>query len=180
MTEIRCQGVRWWNGRDFLLRVSWYVQAIFPFPFLSTATYLGLPAIIAGLTYTAIGALTFLSRTPGTNIKPAILSPGSVEFESLVRWLVSRQTSELGDEEYDERQSDSEKVQSPQITVEGLPLEDRLASLSAISPLTDESIQWAGFNGRCNKVADTCYSFWTAATLVVRSSWKQAVRKLLC
>ena len=32
-----------------------------------------------------------------------------------------------------------------------------------------EDIQWAGFNGRCNKVADTCYSFWVGGTLAVRT-----------
>jgi len=29
------------------------------------------------------------------------------------------------------------------------------------------SLLWAGFNGRCNKVADTCYSFWVGGTLSV-------------
>ena len=30
--------------------------------------------------------------------------------------------------------------------------------------------QWVGVNGRCNKVADTCYTFWVGGTLGVRSS----------
>ena len=29
--------------------------------------------------------------------------------------------------------------------------------------------QWVGVNGRCNKVADTCYSFWVGGTLGVSS-----------
>ena len=27
----------------------------------------------------------------------------------------------------------------------------------------------AGFNGRCNKIADTCYAFWVGASLAVRA-----------
>lgn len=121
--------------------------------------------ITAGLTYSAIGALTFLVQTPNTHIKPMVLSPGSPKFESLVRWLVSRQTSELGDEESDE---EDEENRSQKVTLEGLSLDDRVFSLPQIPPKTRESIQWAGFNGRCNKFADTCYSFWTMATLAVR------------
>ena len=30
-----------------------------------------------------------------------------------------------------------------------------------------EDPHWAGFNGRCNKVADTCYSFWVGGSLGV-------------
>lgn len=39
------------------------------------------------------------------------------------------------------------------------------------APLTilPSSLLWAGFNGRCNKVADTCYSFWVGGTLSVTS-----------
>ena len=29
--------------------------------------------------------------------------------------------------------------------------------------------QWVGVNGRCNKVADTCYTFWVGGTLGVSS-----------
>ena len=29
-------------------------------------------------------------------------------------------------------------------------------------------LQWAGFNGRCNKPPDTCYSFWAVGSLGVR------------
>ena len=28
--------------------------------------------------------------------------------------------------------------------------------------------QWAGFNGRVNKIADTCYVFWAGGSLAVR------------
>ena len=145
------------------------------FPLFSYGCPFCSPALAAGLTYAAIGALTFLSRTPGYNVNPPILTPGTIEFESLVNWLVSRQTSDLddedvGDEDLDERHSGPGETQSSQVDVENVPLEDGLASLPFIPPQSPESIQWAGFNGRCNKIADTCYSFWTSATLVVRVS----------
>ena len=44
-------------------------------------------------------------------------------------------------------------------------------SLTHIShPLPEVSLyerQWVGVSGRCNKVADTCYSFWVGGTLGV-------------
>lgn len=30
-----------------------------------------------------------------------------------------------------------------------------------------DRVQWAGFNGRANKVADTCYAFWVGGSLSV-------------
>ncbi|KAI4120567.1 MAG: hypothetical protein LQ347_007075 [Umbilicaria vellea] len=33
--------------------------------------------------------------------------------------------------------------------------------------ISDEEIQWAGMNGRCNKPADTCYSFWAGGALAI-------------
>lgn len=32
-------------------------------------------------------------------------------------------------------------------------------------PTTSFMDKWAGMNGRCNKVADTCYAFWVGASL---------------
>lgn len=129
----------------------------------------------AGLAYTAIGALTFLRRTPNTTLNTALLSPGSVEFESLVGWLVARQTSDLGGEEEEEEETSDGKLHTTgevipnlQATLEGLSLKDRLGSLPPVPPQSHGSIECAGFSGRCNKFADTCYSFWIMATLSVR------------
>ena len=36
-------------------------------------------------------------------------------------------------------------------------------------PFTSSIDHLAGFNGRCNKPADTCYSFWAGSTLAVSS-----------
>jgi prenyltransferase beta subunit len=34
-------------------------------------------------------------------------------------------------------------------------------------PSINFSLEWTGFNGRCNKIADTCYAFWVHGSLSV-------------
>lgn len=98
----------------------------------------------------------------------ALLSPGSQEFEHLLKWLVSRQTSELGEEESDEEVDGSpDQSDSLHRDTSNLALNDKIAVLPNLAPPTEESLLWAGFNGRCNKYADTCYSLWNSGTLVV-------------
>ena len=100
-----------------------------------------------------------------------MLSPGSTRFEALLGWLASRQTGNLGededdDDEEEEDEDDLPEKQSASQTEKGY-LEDRIAALPNIIPLTVDAIPYAGFNGRLNKVADTCYSFWNGGTLMV-------------
>jgi prenyltransferase beta subunit len=123
----------------------------------------------SGLTYCAIGALTFLRRLPKHQGHMALLSPGSREFEHLLTWLVSRQTSDLGEEEESDEEDDGPPDRSDglQHGTSNLSLDEKIALLPNLRPPTEESLHWAGFNGRCNKYADTCYSLWNAGTLVV-------------
>lgn len=105
-----------------------------------------------------------------------MLSPGSPPFEALVNWLASRQTSELGEEDEDEEEGEADEGEE-RIQGENQPnddteshrpiLEEDILALPLLASIGDESIPCAGFNGRCNKVADTCYSFWNGATLMV-------------
>lgn len=118
--------------------------------------------ITAGLTYCAIGALTFLNRLSRDASPGRLLSPAAPEFGSLVRWLVSRQTTDLGEASEDAEESLHEPAQ------EG-SLHDRIQQLPNIPPPDEASLRWAGFNGRANKAADTCYSFWNTGTLAVGS-----------
>lgn len=124
---------------------------------------------IAGHTYCCIGALTFLGRLSDKYKSVALLTPGAEPFESLVRWLVARQTVELGENEEDE-ESGSESGEVPTLSqkVATLNLQESVQDLPALPVPTEESLQCAGFNGRTNKYADTCYSFWNTATLAVR------------
>lgn len=99
----------------------------------------------------------------------ALLSPGSREFKDLLKWLVSRQTSDLGEEEESDEEDDCPPDRSDglQRDTNSLRLDEKIALLPNLPPPAEESLHWAGFNGRCNKYADTCYSLWNAGTLVV-------------
>jgi geranylgeranyl transferase type-1 subunit beta len=108
--------------------------------------------------------LDFLSRTSPDLKSLPLLSAGSDKFESLITWLASRQTAQLEEGE-NEDDSDNEAPKTP----EGGSLDDKVQGLPNIESLEADTISCAGFNGRCNKFADTCYSFWNGATLVVCS-----------
>ncbi|KUL83654.1 hypothetical protein ZTR_11047 [Talaromyces verruculosus] len=122
----------------------------------------------AGLTYCAMGALALLHRT-GSIDQPEILSPQSERFQSLLGWLVSRQTTDLGEEEEDEEADAEEKPESEprsaQDKADATNLDEQIEKLPDFMPFDEGSLKWAGFNGRLNKLADTCYCFWVTGTL---------------
>ncbi|THC87854.1 hypothetical protein EYZ11_012698 [Aspergillus tanneri] len=131
----------------------------------------------SGHTYCGIGALTFLDRLSRGDGSVALLAPGTEAFESLVRWLVSRQTPELGDEENADNNDNKEDGSDHDCeldekrdligTMKNLGLDEKINQLPSTSVPLQASLEWAGFNGRCNKYADTCYSFWNGATLAM-------------
>lgn len=86
-----------------------------------------------------------------------LLTPGTRQFEALLAFLVSRQTAQLSDEPEDEVLDE----------IPGTSLYEKIQTLPDITPRDGDAIPCAGFNGRCNKVADTCYSFWNEASLLV-------------
>lgn len=131
-------------------------------PSLLRSTFL--TEYLGGHTYCAIGSLDFLSRTSPDLKSVPLLSAGSDKFESLITWLASRQTAQLQEDE-NEDDSDNETPKAP----EGGSLDDKVQGLPNVESLEADTISCAGFNGRCNKFADTCYSFWNGATLVVCS-----------
>lgn len=98
-------------------------------------------------------------------------------IESVTHWLVLRQTSEVQDEEYDIAEggaaalapAGSEPIhQTPLFHVQGASPDPSHSSQSTLPlRISPEELECAGFNGRCNKVADTCYSFWVGGTLAV-------------
>ncbi|OJJ02945.1 hypothetical protein ASPVEDRAFT_132987 [Aspergillus versicolor CBS 583.65] len=126
----------------------------------------------SGHTYCAINTLTFLDRLSSCSGQVPLITSGSEQFESLVRWLVARQTAELGDEDEEDEEDPSNtenpadsNVQDLSDAVHGLSLDKSIDMLPSILAPIEGSLQWAGFNGRSNKYADTCYSFWNSATL---------------
>lgn len=118
-------------------------------------------------------------------------------LETVTRWLVYRQTSLTHEEDFpvqvdafpspnlnqrtsshhaltEEAKIDLEPVSNvPGVSLLGPeypPIPPIIAQspppVSPPNPLVDE-LQFAGFNGRCNKVCDTCYSFWVGGNLAV-------------
>ncbi|EED15298.1 geranylgeranyl transferase beta subunit, putative [Talaromyces stipitatus ATCC 10500] len=122
----------------------------------------------AGLTYCAVGALALLQRTGSLGAQLAVLSPKTENYQSLLRWLVSRQTSDLGaeDEEDDEADTKGDSASTVETQDESTTnLSEQIDKLPECLPIHEESLKWAGFNGRLNKIADTCYCFWVTGTL---------------
>ena len=132
-------------------------------------------ACAAGLTYNGMGALKLLGKLPrhasGSKSEGGV---GADLVENVTKWLVSRQTLMLREDDElamaDEEPPDQTPSFSPPIfQVQGVfpvSVADAKLSKSLIEP-SPHDLQWAGFNGRCNKVADTCYAFWVGGTLGV-------------
>ena len=115
----------------------------------------------------------------------------SQEFiRATLRWLVNRQTSHLYEEEEEDEYPATEHVVPSLPPNEQLPLipiheqppplihaldapREPLPPIETLSPrgeslhISQQELQWAGLNGRTNKIADTCYSFWAGGTLDV-------------
>lgn len=132
-------------------------------------------ACAAGYTYSGVGALKLLGKLPRHTIDPRSERDVSADFvENVTKWLVSRQTLMLheGDElpmTDDEPPDPTPQFFHPTFHVQGaFPVSLAAAALPKTSiEISSHDLQWAGFNGRCNKVADTCYAFWVGGTLGV-------------
>ncbi|KAK9385955.1 terpenoid cyclases/protein prenyltransferase alpha-alpha toroid [Lipomyces mesembrius] len=99
----------------------------------------------AGGGYCGVGTISLLSQGKVRNVL------GDVVIDALVRWSLMHQVyAEVDPESDSEDESDSEvtSVSSSDMSLRG--------------PKTDIP---AGFTGRINKPADTCYCFWSGATL---------------
>lgn len=114
----------------------------------------------AGYAYCAVGALYMLGRPLGVDTQSHnsdALVRGIPHLQALIKFLVDRQFAFLETSEGDE--VDDEDDRDPV----NFTLPSSLADLSL-----EENTKFVGFNGRCNKVADTCYCWWVAGTLSVR------------
>ncbi|KAK8055758.1 prenyltransferase and squalene oxidase [Apiospora rasikravindrae] len=109
----------------------------------------------AGYAYCAVAALSMLDLTAAGADKPNhYLKAGIPNIAAMVRWLVSRQ---IVFTDSDESESEEEEEEGNIIEV---PLSE-MASLNVTGKVL------GGFNGRPNKVADTCYAWWVAGALHV-------------
>ncbi|KAL8821803.1 MAG: hypothetical protein Q9223_000215 [Gallowayella weberi] len=122
---------------------------------------------------------------------PIYTWPYQDSIERMVAWLVGLQTSVLQEEDLTDSTSteaiaqvdlNSEAPQTPVEAAQAVSPEDPLADSFGAEPLEDET-QWAGLTGRCNKVADTCYTFWAGGSLTILNSLhlldQEALRRYL-
>lgn len=114
----------------------------------------------AGYAYCAVAALAMLDRPldggeqPLSSPQQQNLQNGIGNRQALVSFLMSRQFAYLpGSSSADEQEDQDDDPETANF---------RLPDLSH-----DEPAQFIGFNGRCNKIADTCYTWWTQGTLAV-------------
>ncbi|KAI5280469.1 hypothetical protein KEM52_004126, partial [Ascosphaera acerosa] len=146
-----------------------------------------------GLTYCAIGVLHFLDRLPSSSSSPDLDAPpplwqDSPRFERLLEWLANRQTTDLAEGEQDDaeegagqqegeadasgqedgrREARHDDVHETDKTgnEDSPPSPLQIFDLPYIDPPAEQAVAYAGFNGRANKLADTCYCFWVTASL---------------
>jgi geranylgeranyl transferase type-1 subunit beta len=132
----------------------------------------------AGYTYCAVASLSLLNRLPDPSEAFAPTSstmenasnptsPGLTNLPATVRWLVSRQIAYNDEDEgNDEESCDALPEQDQRDALAGIHKEP--ADSLSLDELLLHETQFVGFNGRCNKRADTCYAFWVGASLDVR------------
>ena len=147
---------------------------------------------LAGETFCGIAALKLLGQLPpSTNFA----SFNSDFIEGITKWLVYRQTVQLYEDEEEEEdeegdgerqdEGDSDTDENPNATSSSSSLKPQLPPFTSSNhhrrrhdpqpapPIpttsTDEvrskKLLHAGFNGRSNKVADTCYAWWVGSSL---------------
>jgi len=133
--------------------------------------------LTAGYTYNAIASLAFLDRLPDLQGQSSFgWKSGSESSKSKVtaftnlpgtiRWLLSRQLIYSDDDDEEEKKV-GENISSLQIESDQEPSE--IPPLSGLSLNDTMSI---GFNGRANKLADTCYCYWVSASLEILGQGK--------
>ena len=121
--------------------------------------------------------MSLLGKLPDTNqpVQSVKAWPSKDSADRLLSWLVSRQTSLLHDEEYPipieaafrNPLKLDEKHQPDDIEIASVvPPECLLPDENEVEPSGDQ-LEFAGMTGRCNKPADTCYTFWAGGSLAV-------------
>ena len=108
-----------------------------------------------------MGTLAFLTQLDSSNRlsngERRLITP---ESDLLVRWILERQTTYV--EEPDEDEEDDSIDPAP------ASFKSEITPNSIASKAVDENLTTVGFNGRPNKVADTCYCWWNLGSLAVR------------
>lgn len=168
------EDIRRWLRKGTISRSTWYGS-------LSLILSVQRPVLIllsaAGWTYCAISVLSLLGEISASNASEqtkfwGIIGPTSVE--RLVQWLTSRQTTILHEDDFSMTEDeDLEAIQEQYPGQRGGGQSSSGTHIGAIQldkprlQYKEEPPNHAGMNGRCNKPADTCYTFWTGGSLTV-------------
>lgn len=149
----------------------------------------------AGFTFCGLGALSFLGRLPpSTTSKGSQPQPSASHLRGLsnpartIRWLVSRQTATITDDDDFDTHGDETDTAATCHDAHTFVHPEQFDNNSAGKlsydgrPSSHFELDWTGFNGRCNKIADTCYAFWVGGALAVcsPSSFKTEVFCFVC
>lgn len=134
----------------------------------------------AGFTFCGLGCLSFLDRLPPreapntsshlTNKHATITGPS--DPNAVISWLVSRQTATITEEDEFDTHADETDTPTTCHDTHSFVLPEKFTSDTGkqshdTRPSRDFALDWTGFNGRCNKIADTCYAFWVEGALEV-------------
>lgn len=120
----------------------------------------------SGLNYCAVGTLELLGRLGGPSSVRAREVLG--ELGPCVRWLLERQTTVLYEEAVDDEQDEDGDTDGTSSSKSATAALNNLSKNLVIDPGDTSHI--AGFNGRDNKIADTCYCFWNSGALAMLNS----------
>lgn len=124
----------------------------------------------AGYGYCAVAALALLDRpmeggggggddnkNNEGRVASKAINEGIANRKGFVSWLASRQFAYLSEDEASDGDDEDDDPATANFRIADLSLSDAAATMP----------QLIGFNGRCNKVADTCYTWWTLGSLAV-------------
>jgi geranylgeranyl transferase type-1 subunit beta len=118
------------------------------------------------LTYCAVSTLFFIDQIPETSSTPTAEGDGKVSSDTLIRWLLQRQTTYIEDpDNNDDDDEDDDAGARYAAASEAIKNEE--------TKLVTHPYPWAissevvGFNGRPNKIADTCYCWWNVGSLSI-------------
>lgn len=177
-------------GMNRIVRGS---QAAQPLPSFTSSS--------AGLTYCAIDALAFLHDGSVARMRKTDHAGSSdVSLDDCSRWILALQTTYIEEDEPETEEQSAKLPPSKRSHLPSSPLGTPDAThflatphspskatasaqmQNAKAPILDcseENLRWAGFSGRSNKIADTCYCFWNAGALAVRVLRPFRTRNLL-
>ncbi|KAL1304644.1 hypothetical protein AAFC00_003607 [Neodothiora populina] len=132
----------------------------------------------AGFTYCTVAALNLTGRLdtststynpPASSQNPS-KSVAPTHPARVLHWLVSRQTATISPEDEDDTYGD--ETDTPETCHDAHTFVHQEVFVSKRGkesfegrPSHSFDVDWTGFNGRCNKIADTCYAFWVGASL---------------